>query len=195
MRLAALILAAALVGGVAHARAKPPKADDQRVCVTTTTVVRRGELVLSSSSTTRCEDEPAAAAPPAAASAAPQPSAGVETPAPSAFGEGSSALAKLVFGSPASGLKPRDVLGLWTVLVTGADNACTLRLTREVSDGGYRAFAIGCRGALGRTKAWKFEDTFAGLYAADGAQLARLVGDRQHLSGVLTDGREISLSR
>ncbi len=201
MRLVWIIGALALTAGVADARvlgighksAKLAKSGDERICTTTTTVVRRGDTVLSTTSSTHCEDDHGQApsekdvvvqgtAPPGAAASA-QPL------------QSSQSLAKQLFGLGTPGLKPRDVLGEWSVVEPGATYACTVRMTRETFKGGYRVFTSGCRGPLGGAVAWKFEQTVAGLYAPDGSSVAKLNGDRQHLSGQTSDGGTVSLSR
>lgn len=205
LRLVLLIGAFALAAGVADARilpfgAKPAKGADEPICTTTTTVVKRGAVVLSTTSSTQCEavhsqaaplgDAGPAPAPGSAASPSPSPS-----PFPSALGTSENLAYRLLFGAGSEGMKPRDVLGIWSALEPGQSNACTLRLTREAFADGYRVITDGCRGELGRAKAWRFEETKAGLYDAGGAPVAKLVGDKQHLVGLTIGGKTIDLSR
>jgi hypothetical protein len=87
------------------------------------------------------------------------------------------------------------VLGVWTALERGKENGCTVRMTRETSSGGFRIFTIGCGGPFSTARAWKFEGTTAEVYAADGALLSKLTGDKQHLAGGLPDGGLVDLTR
>lgn len=203
MRLCLMIGAIVALAGGAQARIQPfghrpaevGKAGDERVCTTTTTVVRRGDVVLSTSSATRCEDPGAAAtlgASPSSAVAAEPPGSAGTRPGKELGGPG--VVARL-FGAVPLGLKPRDVLGVWTAIERGKKNACTVRMTREVSSDGFRVLAGGCQGVLGGVKAWRFDQTEAGLYGAGGALLARLTGDREHLTGASADGGMLSFTR
>ena len=195
MRLCFMICAMAVLAGGAQARilplgAKAAKAADERVCTTTTTVVRRGDVVLSTSSATHCENESGEAGPTSPAGPASSPGA----PGPD-LGPRGSGVATWLLGAPPSGLKPRDVLGVWTAIERGKTNACTVRMTREVSAGGFRVVAGGCHGVLGGAAAWRFDQTEAGLYGADGVLLARLTGDREQLTGALADGGLLNFTR
>jgi hypothetical protein len=188
-------LAAILAAGAAHAGPLPAghKAAGEPVCTTVTTVVRRGDVVLSTTSQTRCEEDQAAGQAPAAgafSSAQARPHA----PAVQVFGAVSSPIAK-VFGGQDTALKPRDVLGIWSALQLGEADACRVQMMREVAANGFKVSTSGCKGTLARAKVWKFEETQALLYDASGSPVARLVGDRQHLSGVLVDGRQLNLIR
>lgn len=191
-----LFIAALLLGagaGAAQAADKPAKSDDQRICVTTTTVVKRGDVVLSTSSNTRCEDD--RGRPQAEAQSPPVASEGAAAPSPAARGlVGPSNLASF-FGARPVGLTPRDVLGVWTALERGKENACRVQMTREAFSGGFRVLTSGCRGALAVAKAWKFDGSTAQVYAADGTLLASMTGDKEHLAGALPDGGVVDMSR
>jgi hypothetical protein len=206
-----------LVAGSAEARILPfghkaekvpaaASAGDQRVCTTTTTVVRRGDVVLSTTSTTRCEEDttqaaaPTQGAAPQAATAETAPSgapARARASAPAAtFKSSHSVAAASLFGlGPRPALTPRDVLGVWTAIERGKQDACTVLMSREVVSGGFRVFTSGCKGPLSGASAWRFEETAAGLYGSDGAPLGKLAGDKEHLAGTLAGGGLLEMSR
>jgi hypothetical protein len=218
MRLQLMVGALVLVAGSAEARILPfgghkaekaaSNASDQRICTTTTTVVRRGDVVLSTTSSTHCEeDNTQAAAPPAAGPAtasaeAASPGAAAKAPKSAqasaqraTFGGSHSAAASLFGMGPKPSLTPRDVLGVWTAIERGKQDACTVLMSREVVSGGFRVFTSGCKGPLSGASAWRFEETAAGLYGSDGAPVGKLAGDKEHLSGTLADGGLLEMSR
>ena len=217
MRLQLVVGVLVLIAGSAEARILPighkaqkpaaaASAGDQRICTTTTTVVRRGDVVLSTTSTTRCEDDTAQASPPAPAPGAAPQTASAE-PAPrnatarsasaqaATFGSSRHVTASLFGMGPKPSLTPRDVLGVWTAIERGKQDACTVLMSREVVSGGFRVFTSGCKGPLAGASAWRFEETAAGLYGPDGASLGKLAGDKEHLAGTLADGGLLEMSR
>jgi hypothetical protein len=190
-------MAATFAVGAAHAGVLSPghKAGAEGaepVCTTVTTVVRRGDVVLSTTSSTHCEEERGQAPGPTGAAAPGRPASG--SGAVQTFGGSPSMIAKM-FGAQDPGLKPRDVLGIWSAIERGQQDACRVQMMREPSANGFRVLTIGCKGALAHATAWKFDETQAALYDARGGLVAKVGGDRQHLSGLLVDGHAVNLIR
>jgi hypothetical protein len=179
-------------GHKADAAPKGTAAADLPICTTTTVVVKRGDVVLSTTSSTRCEA--AKGQPPATAEAAPAGQAAAAAPQPAPAPRETFARAP-IFSLGTAGLKPREVLGDWWVVEPGQHFACRVALSKEVSADGFRVLTYGCRGGLKAVVAWKFEETQVGLYGADGAAVAKLAGDKDHLSGPTDGGDVLRLTR
>jgi hypothetical protein len=197
VKLLVLTVAATLAAGAAQASPAGQKAEKtggEPICTTTTTVVRQGDVVLSTTSQTHCEEAEAQAPSPQGPQASASNRPHSRSPAAQVFGGSENMVAK-VFGAEDAGLKPRDVLGIWSAVERGRQDACRVQMMRETSANGFRVETIGCRGALAHVTAWKFEETQAALYDSAGAAVTRLSGDKEHLSGVLADGRPLNLIR
>ena len=176
MRIIVLIAVAGLWSGTACAQASgaAPAAAAPPTCTTVTTVVKRGDTVLSTTSTTRCDDA-------AASGGGFRPQAVLEAP------EG--VFKALALGGGV-GASPANVRGDWRTIEAGSRRGCHLFLGAQAGAAGYAAHPSGCTGVLARVTHWKFVDNAVGLYAEDGAELARLGGERERLTGAAAAGGE-----
>ncbi len=182
MRILFLLAAAGLCAGEAQAQAAAgapptPAPAPAPICTTTTVVVRQGEAILSTTTNTKCE-EPGSGGGfhPEAMLAAPQ----------------------VVFKAMALGsgvtASPSNVRGDWRTVEAGSGRVCHLFLTSQAGSAGYAARPSGCTGALSHVTHWKFVDNAVGLFGADGAEMGRLGGERERLSGS-AGGESVVLER
>ena len=180
MRIIVLIAVAGLWSGAANAQASGPSpaAAQPPTCTTVTTVVRRGDTVLSSTSTTRCDD--------AASGGGFRPEAVLEAP------QGVFKALALGGGVAAS---PTNIRGDWRTVEAGSKRVCHLFLGSRAGADGYAARPIGCTGVLARVTHWKFVDDVVGLYGEGGAEVARLGGERERLTGAAAGGEALLLER
>lgn len=167
--------------------AAPAAVAEPPTCTITTVVVKKGDVVLSSNTSTRCL-KPG------------------EKPGDS-FGGGviggvasvPGAVLKPFLNGPSLLASPPDMemthmTGVWQT-ARGPRKSCQVILMREITALGRGVRAPSCTGVLGQAKGWKVEDKDVVLLGQDGAELARLQGDRARISGAAVDGEQLVLQR
>ena len=180
MRLAALLVLAALQGASALAADAPPPtpaAAEPPICTTTTVVERRGDVVLSTRTSTKCEDPNA---PPGL-----NPAAVLAAPA---------AMLGALAGSGGDGLTPKNTAGDWRVVDGRTGDVCHLVLSVRTTAAGFVARGATCPRPLREAEAWIYRDGAAEVMAPGGRLIVRLTGTRDQLSGA-ADGDVLTLQR
>ncbi len=215
MRFAAIVAGAILVLAAGGASAQ--------VCTTSTTVVSRGPDVISSTTSTRCEAaaQPAAAAPEPAlpctqtttvvrrldvvVSSSTQikceepgaSSGGITVPKGvlAAPASAASLFDKMLGSGPGETLTTSTARGDWHVLDPRARAICQLLLTSASSAQGFGLRKTNCGGAVANAVSWAIDGGAVVFRARDGAELVRLTGTRERMSGKSADGKTIELGR